>query len=622
MRGGRDTGAAKLPGLPSVSTGNASLDAWITAATERLEVREGQRGNAHERAVTQRELKALTDRLDALQETPDQAGLGDAASIVISVGGMTATMAIKKFEDALRATKLYQDMKKRLDDPTRFNDLRSEVREELLRDLRQLAQEQGAKVEHVERIITDMELSLALKIATVTAAAEDAAAGLRELDFAAAELGRAQAGKITQLEASLGNYYQDGTTGRANLEESMTVTADRLSGLEGQYTLKVQAGGSIAGFGLAATEKNGKPDSAFIVAADKFAVVNPKTWSAGLTNTPDASHIPFGVDAGGIYLNHNVYVKGNMRVDTAGKRLIDGLRGSLDVNGGTDNWSDNVARNAIWKALGNTDATSSNNHLVIGDMVTIGSVTKQWMGSRWDVPGIVISGNMLVNGSVAAGKIDTRGLDIRDASGNVILSAGTNLAASRISGAVNIASSAENSQVSINGTKISATELVSRLNKIGSGNISTFMQSAAISNAYIGNAAVDTLKIKGQSVSVPHGVRSSHILPGKGNKTWLTYVEMNASLPYAGKMFVYAVAKLVTNANGWVECGTRLLVNGNVASSNAIDTGYFVGVHVYDMSVSENQKINIKLQFYGFNDRNGLPMKCGAGSILALGVMR
>ena len=561
----RDTGTARLPGLPRVSTGNASLDAWITAATERLEVREGQRGNQWERAVTQRELQALTDKIGTLQEVPKTAGDGTDTSLVISVGGMTATMAIKKFEDAIRATKLYQDLKKRLDDPSRFDSLRAEVREELLRDLAQMAREQGAAVESATRILQDANLRLAMRIDTVTAAAADAAAGVRELTFASAEQGRAQAGQITQIVASLGNYYQDGEPGRVDLEQSMTATADRVQGLEGQYTLKIQAGGALAGFGLAATEKDGEPSSAFIIAADKFAIVDPNTWSTGLTNTPDQSHIPFGVDANGIYLNNNVYVRGNMRVDTGGKTLAQGLRGSLAVNGGSSYWSDTTARNAIWRALGNGSSASNNNHLVIGDTVTIGSTTKQWMGSYWDVPGIVINGSMLVNGSVAAQKIDTRGLTIQDDYGNVILGAGSGLDVSHINGlgslatqnsvaassvtglgslatqnsvaassvtglgnlatanTVNIASASANSQVTINGTRIASSELVSRLNKISSSNISTFMSSAAIGSAYIGNAAVgsahiqnaaittakiqnaavDTLQIAGNAVTVP-----------------------------------------------------------------------------------------------------------------------
>ena len=53
------------------------------------------------------------------------------------------------------------------------------------------------------------------------------------------------------------------------------------------------------------------------------------------------------------------------------------------------------------------------------------------------------------------------------------------------------------------GSVLNSTDFVHRLSKINDTNISTFMSAAAIGNAYIGNAAVNTLKIAGESVTVP-----------------------------------------------------------------------------------------------------------------------
>lgn len=344
-----------------------------------------------------------------------------------------------------------------------------------------------------------------MQINTVTASTEQSAAGVRQLVYATTESGRAQAGQITQLEASLGNYYQDGTPGRAILEDQMTVTADKIAGLNSQWTLKVQAGKAIAGIGLAATEDgDGGASSAFIVAADKFAVVDPSTYSGGLTNTPDTAHIPFGIDSNGIYMNSNVYIKGAMRVDAGGKTLSDGMRGSMSLNASGTSWSDASARQAVWSALGNGGLASTNNHLVIGDMVTIGTTTKQWMGSSWQVPGVVINGNMLVDGTVAASKINTQGLIVRDGSGNPILGAGYQLPSYWVSGlgSMATANSAQiGSTVTYNGNVLKITDFVNSLSRINSSNISTFMEAAAIGNAYIGNAAVGTLSIAGGSVT-------------------------------------------------------------------------------------------------------------------------
>lgn len=510
-----DTGAAKLPALKRVVTGDRALDDQLEAIRERLEVREGTRGNDGERVVTQRQLIPVAQATEHLQ-SQKQPGIGE---MVFDLGaGLTATMAIKRFEDLIKATKLYQDLQKRLDDPSRFDDLPQTVKDELMRSLTEMAEQRGARITTVEKSINERFTSLVMRINTLTASVGQANSGIRETMYAYATQGMAQAGKITQLEASLGNYYQDGKPGRANLEEQMTVSADRIAGLRAQYTLKVQAGGALAGFGLAASEVDGVPESAFIIAANKFAIVDPATYTSGLSNTPDASHIPFGVDADGIYMNNNVYVKGLMRVDTSGKTLADGLRGSLMVNAGTGTWSDNKARQAIWEELGNSGTASNNNHLVIGDMVTIGTgtsaETRHWTGSSWEIPGVIINGDMMIDGSMSARAIDSNSLTIRDKYGNIVFGSGaganwwTQMSQLATQDSVAITNSDSSTMVTVNGQKLKTTDFVNALSKINDSNISTFMANAAIGNAYIGNAAVQTLNIAGNSVTVPAGATS------------------------------------------------------------------------------------------------------------------
>ena len=506
LLGARDTGPARLPGLGTVSpTGNASLDTWLRQATEVIEVRNGARGNPWERTVTVREFAAMAKEVDKVMP-----GAQAMTDLLNGQNTLSATKAIDAFTKSIKELQVYKDLIKRLDDPSRFDNLPGEIREELLRSIAEEAAKRGAAISRVETVLQDANRSLAYEVKLVTAAVERAQAGIREVQFATAEANFAQAGKITQLEASLGNYYQDGKPGRALLEEQMTATADRLAGLSAQYTLKVQAGKYVAGIGLAATENpDGSGTSALIIAAEKFAIVNPATYTTGLTNTPDPAHIPFGVDANGIYLNHNVYVKGQMRVDTTGKTLLDGLRGSVSVDAGTGAWSDTVARNAVWSKLGKAGAPTNNNHLVIGDQVRIGTTVRMWGGSAWADPGVVINGSMVVDGSIAAQKINTNGLDIRDAWGNVIFSSGVNLDMSRVAGlgalasrnTAEITNSGATSTVTVNGVKLKTTDFVHALSKINSSNISTFMESAAIGNAYIGNAAVGTLQIAGGSVT-------------------------------------------------------------------------------------------------------------------------
>ncbi|THJ32417.1 DUF1983 domain-containing protein [Lampropedia aestuarii] len=564
LRVSKDTGAASLPGLPSVATGNASLDAWLRAATEHLEVRGGARGNDAERALTQRDLKELKAAADALGGVASQeADAGQTVPIVLPGGG-SASIAIDAFEKAIKDTKLYKNLMMRLDDPRRFDDLRGEVREELLRDLAKEAASRGSAITSVEKLIQEAYLSLVMRINTVTSAVGDAASGVRQTAFATSENGRAQAGIINQLSASLGNYYQDGTPGRADLEQQMTVTADRMEGLRAQYTLKVMAGGALAGYGIAAEEVNGQPSSAFIIGANKFAIVDPDTYSAGLTNTPDAAHLPFGVDTYGIYLNNNVYIKGSVRIDTSGKTLIQGLRGSVDLYR-TGSWSDTSARNLVWTALGNPGTPTNNNHLVIGDTVTATSaglsVVRAWMGSSWQNPGMVLNGDFLINGSVAAEKIDTRGLTIKDNNGNVIFGAGVGLNVSQINGLgtlatqnqVNIGWDTQYSNVMIDGELIRTSDLVSRLSRINSGNISTFIDGLAITTAYIGNAAIETLKVKGGDITSMHVMQYPGQLQVAGNSTGWTQIAsvgINMAAGSSGVVLMFDSATHIADLGG------------------------------------------------------------------------
>lgn len=82
---------------------------------------------------------------------------------------------------------------------------------------------------------------------------------------------------------------------------------------------------------------------------------------------------------------------------------------------------------SVWSDAAADAATTGAN--VLGDTVTISNGStfvsvKYWNGSAWVPPGVVIDGSLIVTNSVTAAKINTNGLTIRDASGNVILGTG------------------------------------------------------------------------------------------------------------------------------------------------------------------------------------------------------
>lgn len=93
--------------------------------------------------------------------------------------------------------------------------------------------------------------------------------------------------------------------------------ARSINGLEAQYTVKVDANGKVAGFGLATTPKNGTPGSKFIVNADRFGI-----GAAG-----KADVFPFVVDT----QKNRVGINGELVVN--GKAVVDKLNAG-DIHGG------------------------------------------------------------------------------------------------------------------------------------------------------------------------------------------------------------------------------------------------------------------------------------------------
>lgn len=458
----RDTGPAKLPGLPAVSTDNASLAQWIQAATERFEVREGARGNPYERVMLARDLGKMG--------LPPADAPGSTGVLVRQPDGRYAAQSVDAFADSIRATRLYADLLKKLDDVTRFDGMPSQVRELLLNDLALEAARRGADIRQLEFKLQTEVQSLAYTVQEVTAATKEAQAGVREVTYASVEAGRATAGKVTQLTAAL-----DGT-GSATIEQSLVVIADRTAGLSAQAMLKLNAGGAIASIGLMATEdRSGATQSAVLIQADKFAIVAPG-YTGGPTLNPASNLIPFGVDASGVFINgtlrvntggtslqvlaanaavapitfvgdfasapatstykkNNVYrntTDGNTYIlsadagswslylakGTAGATGSPGNPGSPGATGSPGNpgspgtrgsmtfyasgsfWSDSTADNAVASVTGSYAKT-------IGDTVTISSgnfaATKYWSGGSWVDPGVTINGNLLVTGTVSAG---------------------------------------------------------------------------------------------------------------------------------------------------------------------------------------------------------------------------
>lgn len=617
-----DTGVARLPALPKVNLQDPALSTWVNAVTERLQVREGERGNDNERAVTVRELRAMSGQVESVTQLLAAGKTAADGEVLLDLGGgLSATVAVDRFAQSIIDSRLFKSLAKTLDDPSRFDHLAKEIRDELVRSIADEAASRGAAIRDVQTIIQSNERSMAMAIREITASVGRASAGLRATQAAWSDGQRAMATNVLQLQASLGNYYQDGTPGRASLEEEMTVVAGYAEGLRAQYTLKVQAGGALAGFGIAAEEVNGKTSSAFIIMADKFAIVAP-TYSGGLMRTPRTQDVVFGVDGDGIYLQRNVYLKGNLRVDGTGRTLSDGLRGGVMLSASGTSWSDTTARQAVWRSLGYTGTAPNNNHLIVGDAVTITSgagftQTRHWMGTAWTVPAAVLNGDLLVDGTVAARKIDTRGLTVRDNQGNVILDVNgldaqwvRNIKAAQVDGLGSMATkngAVIGETVTLpNGYVLQTTDFVNRLTRITTNNISMFMDTAAIGTAYIGQAAVGTLQIAGNSVTVP-GTST-----GSGDSASVTI-----TLDQAGTVLVTA-----TFFGAWIsEAYFRLRVDGRTFSESYSNSSGGVSPY-FPVTVSSSVQLGPGTYTFSLNTTNTAGKACASSTITVFGAKR
>lgn len=324
------TTAAALPALGAIrSMSDAELRSFLESVKEILEVREGRRGNKYEKVVTWRDLADLGIVVGDFNGARfSMRRFSGAGAVMVQGNGGYTSVSYEEFAQKIRETSLYRDLIRRLNDPARFDDLPIEVRNVLLNDIASEARQRGADIRRLETKIQESNRSVAILRDEVTAAVETAAAGVRTTAWAYAEPGRASAGLVTQVQSRLDNI--NGNTG-VTLEQAMFTNTSLTGGLFGQYTLKIDANGKVAGFGLSnSASLAGVGTSAFIVMADKFAIVGSADSIPDPANPP-TNRIPFGVDT----VNNTIYLNGNVRINTGTGATLDSITRSVSISAPT-----------------------------------------------------------------------------------------------------------------------------------------------------------------------------------------------------------------------------------------------------------------------------------------------
>jgi hypothetical protein len=233
---------------------------------------------------------------------------------------------------------------------------------------------------------------------------------------------------IVQAQATLG----EDITAAVLVETQARALADGT--IEAKNTIKIDLAGHVSGYGLISSNNTGTPTSEFGIRADSFFLAPPAVNSATAPTDPDLLFEGFvWVDTSDAANPITKYYDG-ANWSTTPQNLPFIVRTTPTViNGeyvGTGVYIDNaqIANGTITNAkIGNAaidDAKIAN--------LSAGKITTGFLDAA-----------RIEALSITAGMIDSRGLSIKDADGNVILSSGTPLSISNIAGLGTLAAFSE-----------------------------------------------------------------------------------------------------------------------------------------------------------------------------------
>lgn len=375
-------------------------------------------------------------------------------------------------------------------------------------------------------------------------------------------------------------------------QTSLQIQAIVSDGLSAQYTVKIDNNGHVSGFGLASTVVNGTPTSAFIVRADRFAIVGANDATDPL-GTLNPTNVPFVVLTtptviGGITYPAGVWMKSAFIADaTITNAKIQSLT------------ADKITTGSLTAAVGITTGRIS------GGAAGYDSGTGFWLGNDGGTYKFYVGSSaqnmkwtgsaLSVTGNINATSGTFRGITVYNDSNNVILSSSSgintallglgslayqnNVTVAEVQGLGNLATQNNvfiGSTVRFpDGSFLNTGDFVNILSKIGSGNISTFIDGLAITSAYIGNAAISTAKIADLAVT---NAKINDLSVSKLTAGSLSVGQYIQSSNYSSGGSGFRI-----NADGSAEFGNitaRGNITANSLTANTVNTENIVGAAV------------------------------------------
>mgnify|MGYP003690567399 CR=1 FL=1 len=291
------TTPTKVPGIPRPPASvDAETRAYLTALAEAVEIRLGRRGDPVDRAVTLRELVAGGLAVNLQEGLPfNEQAVGTVTDNGTTIGAAPTPAPVDFTPPAvvtnLAATGAYSVINLSWNPVTDGTGTVIEV------------------WSHTSDVLGDATLTAVVVGFTYSdpvGSAQTRYYWVRAVS-AAGVFGsfNASAGTAATTDADV-DFQLDVLANAITTSELATSLASPIGaipGLQGQYSVKIDNNGHIAGFGLSSTTTTAGPTSAFIVRADRFAVIDPASTADGLgTTTPTAANVPFFIDSGTTYI--------------------------------------------------------------------------------------------------------------------------------------------------------------------------------------------------------------------------------------------------------------------------------------------------------------------------------
>ena len=358
---------------------------------------------------------------------------------------------------------------------------------------------------------------------------------------------------ISSANTTLTTNFNNTLTGYATtaaVQQNFFAKADGQA-LQGQYTVKIDLNGHVSGFGLASTLVGNTPTSAFIVRADRFAVVDPASTANGLgTTSPSADTVPFFVEGGVTYIKSamikNASITDAQIGSVAAKKITAGYIGatiamdgasvfgaSLYAGGTTSKTYDQgyvtsfTAQNPTFKVEGgNVEIVSAN--FRIKSLATANSYVTPFKVEGGivyiDTTAVIKTGDittaMIQNATITSAQITSLTAD-KIAPGQNGLTIDANLIT--LDGNVTLDTYYDSS---IGRSRLRIKDL---------GVTTAKINDLAVTNGKIDNLSVSTLKIAGNAITLPQTYTSGDVLvsgaivkTGGGQQETFNYVGVNS----------------------------------------------------------------------------------------------